>query len=228
MDEARFDRWTRGLSGAVSRRGVSRLAAGALAALGLHAAEARKKKRKKGGKKKGKKPICPGGCQHNEKCSKGKCIDPACGECPSGQACIQGLCQDATCQQEGEDRFCTLGKACCLVEDASHEPTCTPFEYLGGYTENHCCMPLGATRRWWPSRYGCCGSNSDELPNGDRRCCIFNGYPDQGDPTLCCDREGSGAGESVNGLCCQPSGQHCTGPDLCCNGGGCPESRICP
>ncbi len=52
MDDARFDRWTRGFDARISRRGLSGLAAGALATLGLAAdADAKKKKKKKGRKK---------------------------------------------------------------------------------------------------------------------------------------------------------------------------------
>ena len=229
MDEERFDRWTAGLGQSLSRRRLGGAAVGALTALGLTGnAGAKKKKKKK------KKPVatCPGGCRGNEQCRSGKCIDPACGECPAGQECIYGLCQDPTCSRIGEDIVCPLNETCCQVAGAMFagelaQPVCTPFQYVG-FTENYCCMGPGATYHSWPSRSGCCEGNVDFLPNGDTRCCIFNREPDQGDPTLCCNREDGGNGQSVNGLCCQPSGQSCSSYDLCCNGEGCPGNAICP
>jgi hypothetical protein len=63
MDDMRFDLWTRRLDTRLSRRGLSGVAAGALAALGLaSASDAKKKKRKKKKKKKTPSPTVSYSC----------------------------------------------------------------------------------------------------------------------------------------------------------------------
>lgn len=234
MDQNTFDRLSRGLAGAWDRRRLAGLASAGLAwrQLGAQDGEAGKKKKKKK-KKKAKAQACPGGCTGNERCVGGQCVDPACGVCPAGQKCIYGICQNPACARNGENDFCRQDQVCCKVAGSRYkgqvpQPICSPKEYVG-FTEYRCSMPPGSTYPYWPSRYSCTTSNHDFMPNGDERCCIFNGFPDQGDGSTCCDRENSGQGRSVNGLCCIAAGNPCSsGRDLCCNNQTCPESGVCP
>lgn len=123
MDDARFDRWTRGLAEHVTRRGLGGLALGAVVAEGLtESADAKKKKKKKGKKKKGsKEPVC-------------KALGAECwvGYSDSGftSMCCSGQCRDSQCCVKSGDP-CPSGcvpntpcAACCLIDYCAASGVC--------------------------------------------------------------------------------------------------------
>lgn len=107
MESTRFDRWARGFTTRVSRRGVGVLVAGGVVATTNIDGEARKKK-----KKKGKASTCPGGCPERKFCFATGCV------------CNGGLvtCGDNCCYAEEE--VCLPDGTCGL---SSTPPPTTPL-----------------------------------------------------------------------------------------------------
>jgi hypothetical protein len=117
VDGEKFDRWTQGLNARFSRRGLSGIAAGALATLGLAAtADAKKKKHKKKKKKKPSPPVTPLPPAINTSCQN---LGTACGntalcQCRLDKASVQ-TCENIVVPPDGinfADRPCISNVNC--------------------------------------------------------------------------------------------------------------------
>lgn len=200
MDDARFDRWTRGLAGSVSRRGLGALALGAAAAAGLTAAaDAKKKKKKKGKKNKGSgsgSPLPPPPPQPRQ------CVE-------LGTHCDQQL--DTCCM----DSLAAVAPICNVTDEDDDYPTC--------------CLPTGTRTTDHPVWFRCCGLgwNADGANpfSGPGTCCGANDIPLKPgqSPELCCNGP-----YTFDGKCAYAPGADCKRDHvLCWDGSRCDGTR-CP
>lgn len=150
MDEDRFDRWTRGLDGQLTRRslGLGGLVGGALVALGL-AAETDAKKKKK---KKKKKPVPTPTPQ--PQCAGRAAICTAASGCCSNTCCLVGgqpeggektcrVAGDICCTAAEGGGSCPAGAVCCSAASGMDNCTAAAFPV---------CCPANAVQ---PQNYSC-------------------------------------------------------------------------
>jgi hypothetical protein len=211
MDSAHFDRLTRIVSIALSRRTTLVALAGGFFGAGSLApwddAVAKKKRRRKKKRKKkckgstkkcGKKCIPTSGCCSSADCDEGRtCVSGTC-TCPSGLKECNGECipESQCCGACPGDTFCDGGECVC--------PEFAPHECPGGE-----CLSPG----------NCCETSQCPEPKEciDEICLCPGTEAINCSATLCCD----GAADEV---CKLVPGNPATAS---CQGGGCPATDFC-